>query len=54
VSDHARTDGKNVGRIVEVKGVVLDAVFTEQLPEIYNALEIEISRGDDATETLVA
>jgi F-type H+/Na+-transporting ATPase subunit beta len=54
VSEHARTDGQNVGRIVEIKGVVLDAVFTDQLPEIYSALSIEISRGDGATETLIA
>jgi F-type H+-transporting ATPase subunit beta len=50
-------DGKtqaNTGRIVEIKGVVLDAVFTEQLPEIYTALSIEIARGDGAKETLIA
>ena len=29
------TNGKNVGRIVEIKGVVIDAVFTDGLPEIY-------------------
>ena len=28
---------KNVGKIVEIKGVVLDAVFPGSLPEIYNA-----------------
>jgi F-type H+-transporting ATPase subunit beta len=54
VSDHARSDGENVGRIVEIKGVVLDAVFTEQLPEIYTALEIEIARGGGAPEKLIA
>jgi F-type H+-transporting ATPase subunit beta len=50
-------DGKtqaNTGRIVEIKGVVLDAVFTEQLPEIYTALSIEISRPDGSTDTLIA
>jgi F-type H+-transporting ATPase subunit beta len=50
-------DGKtqpNTGRIVEIKGVVLDAVFTEQLPEIYTALSIEISRPDASTDTLIA
>ena len=36
---------KNVGRIVEIKGVVLDASFPEHLPEIYSALEIPM--GDD-------
>jgi F-type H+-transporting ATPase subunit beta len=39
------TNGQNVGRIVEIKGVVIDAVFTGQLPAIYNALSIEHSGG---------
>ena len=31
-------NGQNVGRkIVEIKGVVIDAVFPETLPEINNA-----------------
>jgi F-type H+/Na+-transporting ATPase subunit beta len=30
------------GRIVEIKGVVIDVVFPEGLPEIYNALRIDI------------
>jgi F-type H+/Na+-transporting ATPase subunit beta len=34
------------GRIVEIKGVVLDAVFPETLPEIYTALRIEIPAQD--------
>ena len=44
----------NTGRIIEIKGVVLDAVFTDELPEIYTALEIEIAGADGATRTLVA
>ena len=44
----------NTGRIVEIKGVVIDAVFTERLPQIYTALEIEIAEGDGQTRTLVA
>jgi F-type H+-transporting ATPase subunit beta len=44
----------NTGRIVEIKGVVLDAVFAERLPEIYTALEIEVPQGDGSTRTLVA
>jgi F-type H+/Na+-transporting ATPase subunit beta len=40
---------QNVGRIVEVKGVVIDAVFTGgALPEINNALRITIP-GDDGS-----
>jgi F-type H+/Na+-transporting ATPase subunit beta len=34
------------GRIVEIKGVVIDAVFPEPLPEIYSALRIEIPAQD--------
>ena len=49
----ADTNGKNTGKIVEIKGVVLDAVFTGQLPEIYNALRIEVPEGD-GTRELVA
>jgi F-type H+-transporting ATPase subunit beta len=45
----AQRDGVNTGRIVEIKGVVLDVVFPERLPEILSALEIELERG-----TLVA
>jgi F-type H+-transporting ATPase subunit beta len=41
------------GRIEEIKGVVVDAVFsTDDLPDIYNALEVDIER-DGETETLV-
>jgi F-type H+-transporting ATPase subunit beta len=34
------------GRIVEIKGVVIDAVFPEGLPEIYTALSIDIPAQD--------
>ena len=44
----AERDG-NTGRIVEIKGVVIDAVFPDRLPEIMSALEIELETG-----TLVA
>ncbi len=30
----------NVGKVVEIKGVVIDVIFPEQLPAIYNALRI--------------
>ena len=36
------SDRTNTGRIIEIKGVVIDAVFPDLLPEIYTALEIEI------------
>jgi len=47
-------DGRNVGRIVEIKGVVIDAVFTDRLPEIYTALAIDIPDQDGSTRTLIA
>src|SRR5881227_4072333 len=34
------------GRIIEIKGVVIDAVFPEGLPEIYTALSIDIPAQD--------
>jgi F-type H+-transporting ATPase subunit beta len=37
---------QNVGKVIEIKGVVIDAVFTEQLPEIYTALRIELPERD--------
>src|SRR5262245_61164642 len=46
------SNGSNVGRVEEVTGVVVDAVFPEQLPEIYSAVTIEMA-GDgenDSTE----
>jgi F-type H+-transporting ATPase subunit beta len=33
-------NSSNIGTIVEIKGVVLDAVFPDRLPEIYTALRI--------------
>jgi F-type H+-transporting ATPase subunit beta len=43
----------NTGRIIEIKGVVIDAVFPDRLPEIYTALEIEIAQ-DGGSRVLVA
>jgi F-type H+-transporting ATPase subunit beta len=38
------TNGTNAatGKIVEIKGVVIDVVFSGELPEIYSALSIEV------------
>src|SRR3712207_8909502 len=36
-----RDDGRNVGRIEEIQGVVIEAVFPDELPEINTALIIE-------------
>ena len=49
----SETSRTNTGRIIEIKGVVIDAVFADRLPEIYTALEIEVGEGD-ASRTLVA
>ena len=50
------TNGQNVGRIVEIKGVVIDVVFSGELPAIYNALEAQIpaADGDGSARRLVA
>jgi F-type H+-transporting ATPase subunit beta len=49
------SDSANTGRIVEIKGVVIDAVFTDRLPEIYTALAIDIPDQDGgSTRTLIA
>src|SRR5438034_1069650 len=46
---------QNVGKLIEIKGVVVDAIFTERLPEIYTALQIEIpAREGDEARILVA
>jgi F-type H+-transporting ATPase subunit beta len=36
----------NTGKIVAIKGVVVDAVFPDKLPEIYNALLISVAESD--------
>ncbi len=54
MSNRKEDDGRNIGRVVEVKGVVIDAVFAERLPEIYTALEVEIGDSGGSTRTLIA
>lgn len=36
---------KNIGKVLQVIGPVVDVEFLEGLPEIYNALEIKLSEG---------
>jgi F-type H+-transporting ATPase subunit beta len=45
-----------VGTIVEIKGVVVDAVFPGEMPAIYNALEIKVpdTAGGESERVLVA
>jgi F-type H+/Na+-transporting ATPase subunit beta len=39
-------DVANVGKVIEIKGVVIDAVFPDRLPEIFTALRIELPERD--------
>jgi F-type H+/Na+-transporting ATPase subunit beta len=40
-----QSQGRNVGKIIEIKGVVIDAVFPDRLPGILHAVEIELPHG---------
>src|SRR3954447_16515293 len=45
------TDQKrNVGRIEEIQGVVIEAVFPDELPEIYSAIIVERGEHPEAEE----
>jgi F-type H+/Na+-transporting ATPase subunit beta len=51
----AAETSRNLGKVIEIKGVVLDAGFTDRLPKIYHALHIEIpSRDGEEGRVLVA
>src|SRR5688500_6912728 len=52
MSEHAQ--GSTAGKVIEIKGVVIDAVFTDRLPSIYNALAIEVPTADGSSRTLIA
>src|SRR5437667_2181343 len=39
---------QNVGKLIEIKGVVIDAVFPDKLPGIYTALRITVPERDGA------
>ncbi len=45
--DDANGNGTNIGRVESVTGVVVDALFTDELPEIYSALRITVGQDDD-------
>jgi F-type H+-transporting ATPase subunit beta len=49
-----KKNGSNTGRIVEIKGVVLDAVFPTKLPDIYSALKIQVPTEGGGTTELIA
>ena len=46
----AATQTQNVGRIEEIQGVVIEAVFPDELPEINHAITVD--RGDDGDARL--
>ena len=52
MADQQKNGADNVGKVIEVRGVVVDAVFTDRLPEINTALKIEVpeSGGRPAIE----
>ena len=57
MADEQSTNGgaRNVGTIIEIQGVVVDAVFTDRLPEINTALKIVVpEREGRAAIELVA
>ncbi len=41
-----KENGKNIGTINAIQSVVLDCEFKEKMPDIYNALEIEVPAQD--------
>jgi F-type H+/Na+-transporting ATPase subunit beta len=43
-------NGQNVGKVIEVKGVVIDAVFPDELPEIFHALRLSVEGRDVIAE----
>src|ERR671930_1998106 len=42
----AEKSSSNTGKIVEIKSVVMDAVFHEKLPEIFHALRVSVPEQD--------
>jgi len=50
MADNGSTNGKNVGRVEQVTGVVLDVAFPDHVPEIYHALELEVEPEGGRTE----
>jgi len=45
---------QNVGKVIEIRGVVIDAAFTDNLPEINTALEIAMPSEDGSDRVLTA
>ena len=49
-SESNGSESTNVGRVEQITGVVIEASFPEELPEIYNALEVEIPSQHEEEE----
>ena len=51
-TEEKKTEGDgNVGTVEEIQGVVIEVAFPDELPEIYNALEVDLERyGDEENE----
>src|SRR5436305_5941563 len=49
-TDEQKTDGRNVGRIEEITGVVIEAVFPDELPEINSAVTIKRTEANRSIE----
>src|SRR5256714_2084565 len=49
-SEQQESDGRNVGRIEEITGVVIEAVFPDELPEINSALTIQRNEANREIE----
>jgi F-type H+-transporting ATPase subunit beta len=45
---------QNVGKVIEIRGVVIDAAFTDNLPEINTALQIAMPSEDGSDRVLIA
>jgi F-type H+-transporting ATPase subunit beta len=44
------TQDQNIGKVIEIQGVVIDALFPDELPEIYSALRISADDRDVIAE----
>ena len=53
----AGAEGQNTGRIEEIQGVVIEAVFPERLPEIYHAIKVRrpnVARAEEDVDIAAA
>jgi len=56
-SGDGRGETENIGRIEEIQGVVIEAVFPDRLPEIYHAIKVrrpEVARAEEDVDIAAA